>query len=156
MHPTTNTTLTITLLILVGVAFFQPVHAVEINPAGTTGYWQEMHRPVKPWTGPPRSGEQVYQDHCKTCHGRSTQGAPMPGERARWGLRAQQGMKVLLQHAIEGYNQQLMPPRGACHNCSDAEVRAGILYMLNQSGIILKDDGNFAFVDQPSPGPDHP
>lgn len=134
-------------MLLAAAAVLTPTaQAAQTNPAGTTGYWQEMHRPVQPWTGPPRSGAQVYQDHCKTCHGRSTQGAPMPGERARWALRAQQGMDVLLQHAIEGYNQQLMPPRGACHNCSDAEVRAGILYMLNESGIVLQEDGSFSFA----------
>ena len=120
--------------------------AATATSAGTTGYWQEMHRPVAPWTGPPRSGEQVYHGYCETCHGRSTQGAPMPGETARWALRTRQGMDTLLQHAIEGYNQELMPPRGACHNCSDAEVRAGILYMLEKSGIILQADGSFAFA----------
>jgi len=125
--------------------------AATPKTVGTTGFWEEFHRPPEPYNGPTRSGEQVYQDHCKTCHGRSTQGAPMPGERSRWAIRAQQGMDVLLQHALDGYNQQLMPPRGACHNCSDEEVRAGILYMLEQSGIVLQQDGSFAFADR-SPG----
>jgi len=153
VHQRTQTgPLRLALLTLVTAVATQ-VHAADApttpSPAGTTGYWQEMHRPVVPWDGPPRNGEQVYENHCKTCHGRSTQGAPMPGERSRWAIRTQQGMDTLLQHAIDGYNQQLMPPRGACHNCSDAEVRAGILYMLNQSGIILQADGSFAFAPQP-------
>jgi cytochrome c5 len=121
--------------------------------AGTNGFWQELHRAPEPYNGPPRSGEQVYEYRCKTCHGRSTQGAPMPGDRGRWAARASQGMDTLMQHALDGYNQELMPPRGTCYNCSDAELKAGILYMLRQSGIVLDKDGQFQFAAIPKNTP---
>jgi len=106
---------------------------------GTQGYRDEINRPPEPWKGPPRSGARVYTDYCGSCHARTTQGAPMPEDEVEWGMRARQGMKVLMEHTINGYNQQLMPPRGGCENCSDAELKAALLFILGQSGI-QKDD----------------
>ncbi|HHO67917.1 MAG TPA: cytochrome c5 family protein [Gammaproteobacteria bacterium] len=102
---------------------------------GTQGYRDELRRPPEPWKGKPRSGKQVYEYRCKACHARSTQGAPMPDDDLEWGRRARQGIGVLVRHAIEGYRQQLMPPRGGCRNCSDAEVEAAVRYMLKRSGV---------------------
>lgn len=102
---------------------------------GTQGYRDEINRPPEPWTGPPRSGGQVYADYCGACHARTTQGAPLPDDDVEWGMRSRQGMKVLMEHTINGYNQQLMPPRGGCGNCSDAELKAAVLFILDQSGI---------------------
>jgi cytochrome c5 len=102
---------------------------------GTRGFVDEINRPPEPYTGPPRSGAQVYAYRCAGCHDRTTQGAPMPGDDVEWGLRARQGMDVLMKHVIEGYNEELMPPRGSCGNCSDAELKAAVLYILKTSGI---------------------
>jgi cytochrome c5 len=102
---------------------------------GTQGYRDEMHRPPEPYKGPPRTGEQVYAYRCAACHAKTTQGAPMPGDDIQWGMRAQQGMDVLMDHTIHGFNQQLMPPRGGCGNCSKAELRAAVVYMLEASGV---------------------
>ena len=104
---------------------------------GTTGFWEEFHRSSEPYQGPPRSGKQVYEYRCKTCHGRATQGAPMPGDTYEWEMRARQGEAVLLEHVKNGFRQGLMPPRGGC-NCSDDELRAAIAYMLKKSGINIK------------------
>jgi cytochrome c5 len=102
---------------------------------GTQGYRDEMHRPPEPYKGPPRTGEQVYAYRCAACHAKTTQGAPMPGDDIQWGMRAQQGMDVLMDHTIHGYHQLLMPPRGGCGNCSKAELRAAVVYMLEASGV---------------------
>ncbi|MGD8841878.1 MAG: c-type cytochrome [Gammaproteobacteria bacterium] len=102
---------------------------------GTQGYRDEIGRPPEPYKGPPRTGEQVYAYRCGACHAKTTQGAPMPGDDIEWGLRARQGMKVLMQHTINGYKQFLMPPRGGCGNCSDEELKAAVVYMLKVSGI---------------------
>jgi len=59
----------------------------------------------------------------------------MPGDDIEWGMRAKQGMRVLMEHVINGYNRKLMPPRGGCSNCNDAELRAAVVYMLEKSGI---------------------
>jgi len=102
---------------------------------GTQGYRDELHSAVEPYKGPPRSGAQVYAYRCAACHAKTTQGAPMPGDDIEWGMRARQGMKVLMQHTVNGYRQLLMPPRGGCQNCSDAELQAAIVYMLDESGV---------------------
>jgi len=102
---------------------------------GTTGYAQERYKKPPPYTGPPRSGAQVYESYCKTCHARSTQGAPLPDDDIQWRIRLRQGVDVLVGHTINGY-KELMPARGGCRNCSDAEVRAAVMYMLNTSGAL--------------------
>ena len=103
---------------------------------GTQGFRDEIHRPPEAWKGKPRTGEQVYEYRCKACHAKSTQGAPLPDDDLEWGRRAKQGVEVLVQHAIHGYKQLLMPPRGGCENCSDEEVRRAVMYMLQRSGAL--------------------
>ena len=101
---------------------------------GTQGYRDEMNRPPEPWKGAPRSGAQVYSQSCATCHERTTQGAPLPDDDVEWRMRAGKGMNVLMEHVINGY-KELMPARGGCPNCSDAELKAAVLYILGKSGI---------------------
>lgn len=104
----------------------------------TTGFWQEMRNKVAVNEGRQRTGEQVYQFRCQGCHGKNTQGAPMPGDRYEWDRRAQQGMDVLMAHTVNGY-KQTMPPRGGCLNCTEMELRRALAYMLNQNEIRLSD-----------------
>lgn len=122
------------LLVIPGLAA-----GVTKGSEGTTGFWEEFHRPPESYRGPPRSGRQIYDLHCRACHGKGTQGAPMPGDGYEWGRRRQQGVESLLVHAINGFGRGLMPPRGGCGNCSDAELRAAILYMLERSGFRAGD-----------------
>ncbi len=135
-----NTLLKITVLLVLSASFGNPVMAggsKEKSKAleATQGYRDEIGRPPEPYKGPPRSGAEVYAYRCAACHAKTTQGAPMPGDDLEWGLRARQGMDVLMNHTINGYRQLLMPPRGGCRNCSDAELKAAVLYMLKQSGV---------------------
>ncbi len=102
---------------------------------GTQGYRDEINRVPEPYKGPVRTGEQVYNYRCGSCHAKTTQGAPMPGDDIEWGLRARQGMNVLMDHAINGYRKGFMPARGGCENCSDVEIKAAVVYMLDKSGI---------------------
>lgn len=106
----------------------------------TQGYRDERFRAPEPYRGPARPGELVYKDYCKTCHRRSTQGAPMPGDRIEWQLRVRQGMEKLMQHTINGYKQLLMPPRGGCRTCSDEELWAAVDYMLKKSHVRVTND----------------
>jgi len=123
---------------------FGPVLAVPVD--GTTeGFRDEINRTPEPYNGPPRSGAQVYAFRCEACHARATQGAPIPGDEIDWGTRAQQGMKVLMEHVKKGYKRGLMPARGGCVNCSDSELRAAVIYMLEKSNVksgALTVDGN--------------
>jgi len=74
-----------------------------------------------------RSGEQVYNQACAACHASGVLNAPKKGDAGDWEERIAQGMDVLLEHSIDGFNA--MPPRGTCMNCSDEEIQAAIDYM---------------------------
>ncbi len=108
---------------------------------GTIGYAQERYKLAPVYEGPVRTGQQVYDYACKTCHDRTTQGAPLPDDEIEWGIRAHKGMQVLVQHVKAGY-KDLMPEKGGCRNCSDEELLAGILYLFETSGVtpIYLDD----------------
>ena len=75
-----------------------------------------------------RSGEQVYNTACAACHTAGVLGAPKPNVASDWEARIAQGMDVMLEHSINGFNA--MPPRGACTNCSDDEILAAIQFMI--------------------------
>ena len=51
----------------------------------------------------PKSGADVYQASCFACHGTGAMGAPKKGDAAAWEPRKAQGMDVLLEHAIKGF-----------------------------------------------------
>jgi len=79
----------------------------------------------------PRTGEQVYQSTCVGCHGTGAAGAPKFGDAAAWAPRIAQGMDTLLAHATNGF--KVMPPKGTCMNCTEAELKAAIEYMVSHS-----------------------
>ena len=79
----------------------------------------------------PRSGDQVYQSSCAACHGAGIMGAPKMGDAGAWSPRVAQGMDVLANHAINGFNA--MPAKGGCVACSDDEIKAAIVYMVDGS-----------------------
>jgi cytochrome c5 len=79
----------------------------------------------------PRSGEAVYQATCVVCHGAGVAGAPKLGDAAAWAPRLAQGKDTLLQHAMQGFN--VMPPKGTCADCSEAELRAAVDYLASKA-----------------------
>lgn len=100
----------------------------------TTGFIQELLEP-RVHKGKDRSGKEVYEFRCKGCHARNTQGAPMPDDNFDWAMRLKEnGLKLMLKHSMEGYKNQLMPPKGGCRNCNQEEVYAAVFYMLKRSG----------------------
>ena len=83
----------------------------------------------------PRDAETVYNLACVACHGAGIAGAPKTGEADAWSARIAQGLEVLSEHAINGYNGEAgyMPARGGNSSLSDEEVIAAVEYMVNQS-----------------------
>ncbi len=77
------------------------------------------------------SGPQVYNEACIACHGTGIGGAPAFGDAQAWSSRVEQGMDVLIRHAIEGYQGStgFMPPKGGRMDLSDEEVAAAVEYM---------------------------
>ncbi len=80
--------------------------------------------------GAERSGEEVYNSKCKMCHDTGLSGAPKPGDKAEWDKRKTMhgGLDELVQSAIKGKNA--MPPKGACTDCSDAEIKTAVEFMV--------------------------
>lgn len=105
------------------------------NKDTTTGFLQEITE-LRVHHGPNRSGKEVYEYRCKGCHGKNTQGAPMPDDNFEWSMRLRKkGLDLLLKHSMEGFNNYLMPPMGGCRDCNQEEVYAAVFYMLKTSGI---------------------
>jgi cytochrome c5 len=82
--------------------------------------------------GVERSGKEVVEAVCITCHGTGAQGAPKIGDRKAWDKRASQGLTSLTEHALKGIRQ--MPAHGGSPNLTDLEIARAITYMVNQSG----------------------
>ena len=71
--------------------------------------------------------EQRYVQACASCHNAGVMGAPKKGDANAWGVRLKQGDAVLLAHVKNGY--KMMPPKGLCNDCTDAEFKALIKFM---------------------------
>ncbi|MYB34453.1 MAG: cytochrome c5 family protein [Gammaproteobacteria bacterium] len=78
--------------------------------------------------------KQVYTSYCTICHGAGVAGAPVTGDKANWESRLAQGMEVLLDHAINGFQGSagVMPAKGGFANLSDEEVSQAVYYMVAQ------------------------
>lgn len=80
-----------------------------------------------------RSAEDVYRASCFACHGTGAAGAPKTGDAAAWEPRAAQGFDTLVAHASNGF--KAMPARGAPPVADDEELKAAVVYMLEQAGL---------------------
>jgi len=76
-------------------------------------------------------GKKIYEKSCAVCHTAGLLGSPKIGDKAVWAPLIKQGMDVLFTHSI--YGVKGMPERGACNDCTDAELIAAIKYMVQES-----------------------
>jgi cytochrome c5 len=97
------------------------------------------------------AGKKIYGDHCAVCHGTGAAGAPKLGDVSAWTPRAKQGMDVLFQHAINGFNS--MPPKGTCMSCSDDQIKAAVQYLVDQSKPGAAGSGAAAATSSAPPPP---
>ena len=76
-------------------------------------------------------GATIYQNLCGGCHTAGVGGAPKLLS-AEWNARIAQGMDVLHQHAIEGYQgtSGFMPPKGGNPALTDEQVVATVDWMV--------------------------
>jgi cytochrome c5 len=82
------------------------------------------------------TGEQVYNAACNVCHGVGVGGAPITGDVAAWAPRIAQGMDVLNDHAINGFDGDAPTPmlaKGGRADLSDQEVIDAVTYMVSES-----------------------
>ena len=75
-------------------------------------------------------GQKIYQKTCQACHLVGVAGAPKLGDKAAWAPRIAKGNDALLSSVKNGLNA--MPPKGTCMSCSEDELRAAIVYMVEQ------------------------
>lgn len=92
-----------------------------------------------------RSGEEVYNAVCSSCHAAGALGAPKLNSKGDWGARIAQGYTKLIEHAINGIRQ--MPPRGGDPDISDIEIARTVAYMANSAG------ASFKAPEPPAPAP---
>jgi cytochrome c5 len=81
------------------------------------------------------SGPQVFNEACYLCHAPpGVPGAPVVGDAAAWEPRIAQGIEVLREHALNGYQGEagFMPAKGGRMDLSDDEVISAVEYMLEQ------------------------
>ena len=86
--------------------------------------------------GAPLSGPQVYNDICYLCHAApGVGGAPILGDGEVWAPRIAQGMDLLQDRVINGYQGELgfMPPKGGRLDLSDEEIIAALDFMLGEA-----------------------
>jgi len=83
-----------------------------------------------------KSGQEVYDAVCTSCHATGALGAPKFDSKGDWGPRISQGYDTLVKHAIEGIRQ--MPPRGGDGDLSDVEVARAVAYLANSGGANFK------------------
>jgi cytochrome c5 len=75
---------------------------------------------------------RVYTQSCGACHNSGAAGAPRMGNAADWTARLEKGRDVLIENTINGLNN-IMPPKGMCFTCSDADLEALVDYILEES-----------------------
>jgi cytochrome c5 len=84
-----------------------------------------------------RSASDIYGAVCAACHDTGAADAPLKGDEGVWADRLGQGLDTVVQHAIEGIGA--MPARGGDTSLSDEEVRATVVYLLQESGQTVAD-----------------
>lgn len=99
---------------------------------GYLGTWKSEAAKVSEAASP---GEKAYGKVCFACHTAGVGGAPKLGDKAAWAPRIAAGEETLMKHVVEGFkgNAGFMPPRGGCGDCTDADLKASLDYILEKS-----------------------
>ncbi len=110
----------------------QNLVAERLNPVGEVAMMGEVpETPVvtEAVAAVELTGEAVYNQACVICHGAGIAGAPLFGDAAVWEPRMAQGMDLLNEHAIKGFNA--MPAKGGYMNLSDQNVIDAVQFMVD-------------------------
>lgn len=83
--------------------------------------------------GGAKTGEQVFNTACTSCHSTGAAGAPKIGDAAAWQPRLDARKKEgMYKSAVAGFNG--MPAKGLCFACTDEELHGAVDYMLSKIG----------------------
>src|SRR5699024_11349193 len=79
-----------------------------------------------------KTGEEVYNSTCATCHAEGISGAPKFGDADAWAPYIDGGYNELLEVALNG--RGAMPAKGGNTSLDDLEVERRMVYMANAAG----------------------
>ncbi len=91
--------------------------------------------------GRPNEGAEIVDHFCAICHGDPPQiqvGAPRMHVSDDWKPRLKQGFSTLFKHVNEGIG--VMPPRGGCFECSDAQLVLAIKSIVGKNNHVKHFD----------------
>ena len=110
----------------------QPVGSVAVDGVASSQPAKAM-APVAAAPAAPMSGKDVYTKACFACHGTGAAGAPKVGDAAAWASRSAQGMDVLVEHAVNGFQGStgFMPPKGGHPYLTDDNIKDAIQHILD-------------------------
>ncbi len=105
--------------------------AARVAPEGTLQVGAVAEQPAAATTE--MSGADVYGTACAACHTAGIAGAPKFADASAWTDRIAQGMEVLVEHAINGYQGKAgyMPPKGGNAALTDDQVKAAVEHMVD-------------------------
>ena len=85
--------------------------------------------------GSERSGKDIVNKTCQSCHANGVANAPRLDESAKavWEERLTKGIDGMLETAKTG--KGAMPPMGTDPTLSDSELKGAIIYMLGKAGV---------------------
>jgi cytochrome c5 len=127
-----TTFLFIAMAMLSGCSSEQESQAPKaVAPAAAPAEQAAVAKPEPVAASAGRSGEEIYNKSCTTCHAAGIAGAPRLGDPAGWTERIAKGTEALYITAKNGLNA--MPPKGLCMDCTDEELNAAVDYMLDNS-----------------------
>ncbi len=87
--------------------------------------------PVAATASGQRSGKAIYEAKCTVCHQTGVAGAPKFGDKEAWKPLRERKLDDLLEVVRKG--EGAMPPMGTCTDCSPAELKAAVEYMLEHA-----------------------
>jgi len=77
------------------------------------------------------AGKNIYDTKCFLCHAAGVAGAPKFGDKEAWAPRIAKGTDALMHTVMNGLNA--MPPKGTCMDCSEADLKAAMEYMVSNA-----------------------
>ena len=80
------------------------------------------------------AGKTLFDANCAACHKTGLGGAPKLGDKAAWAPRIAQGVDVLVNHAVNGFDGTTgsMPAKGGVATLTDAQIGDIVGYMAEQ------------------------
>ncbi|OIP01269.1 MAG: hypothetical protein AUJ98_05090 [Bacteroidetes bacterium CG2_30_33_31] len=86
------------------------------------------------------AGKDIYNQACMACHASGAAGATKLDDKAKWDAIAAQGLAVIYQHSIEGFQgaNGMMPAKGGNASLTDQNVNDAVTFMLSEAKVEAK------------------